>query len=163
MTRIITKYDAASAEHRHVFDVGPSPAAIEDADFRMNCKCGHRQRVLGFRFPYVPTSANVLHRYHYQYVSRLRRKLKDDAMYYAEPQREPFAQAVVSLTFMWSDKYRRDVDNYIAGSKGLIDALVARRWLVDDDAAHMTLEAHGITGTRTGEEVVDVSVTEASW
>ena len=139
---------------QHVY-VGPRPHEMEDGISARRCReCGWRERVI--RLPWIPPGSNQLHRMHHEEVARLRRQLHQDVSYLlleAGPVGDPLERARVTCDFRWRDGRRRDADNYLAGLKAGLDALVGR-WLVDDDVDHVEQLARGRTGTGEPDHVV---------
>ena len=56
------------------------------------------------------------------------------------PKDWPPYRAEVELTFHFPDRRRRDPDNYTAGCKALLDALVVNGLLADDSFDHISLK-----------------------
>ena len=52
---------------------------------------------------------------------------------YASWQAEPFLRAKVKIAYFFPDKQRRDPDNYAGAAKNIMDAIVARGLLPDDN------------------------------
>jgi len=96
-----------------------------------------------FVLPYIPPGSNQLARMHWSRVADWRRQVRDDVTLLVS--REPLIRrARVTYAFRWRTKTRHDPHNYVEALKPLMDALVGR-WLVDDD--QVTLEVHGVIGT----------------
>lgn len=138
----------------HVY-VGPSQAALEDGETARKCReCGWREHVL--ILGEIPPGTNDLHRMHHQAIGKLRARLKADAGWLIRESGvdgPPLEQARITLDFRWRTRTHRDADNYLAGCKGVIDAL-SGRWIVDDDVAHVEYVVRGHTGTGEPDRVV---------
>ena len=64
----------------------------------------------------------------------------------------PIEQAAVHLTFRYRRRGRRDLDNTIAASKGLLDGLVGPL-IPDDDYTHLVRLSASIEAPRSRDEV----------
>lgn len=61
-------------------------------------------------------------------------------------------RAKLTVTFIFPQQRRRDVDNLYARAKGVVDGVKRGGWIVDDDSAHLDLVVraevqHGVKAT----------------
>lgn|SRR5690606_21809401 len=88
--------------------------------------------------PGVPPSLNMMRNMHYHEWNR-EKQLWANIIALKAPRRpnKPFEKAVVTLTYHFKDRRRRDPDNY--SGKFLLDPLVDLGFLVDDSFDHVEL------------------------
>jgi len=80
-------------------------------------------------------------RLHHIPVYRAKRAAKEEMMWLVKEQgvpKEPMRKAKIDITFVASDKIRRDLDNLFSSMKAYIDGLVEVGLLWDDSADRVT-------------------------
>jgi hypothetical protein len=142
----------------------PEQHPRDDPGWTQHGNPGERSETIRFRLEGVPWSGNVRKRSHHMALYRHDRVwcaasgiLAGDARRKRRGVAFPFAVAHVTVTFRFAKSSRRDVDNYTAACKGILDGLKDGGLIVDDDTTHMTLavvlEVDRINGPSTIVEV----------
>lgn len=104
----------------------------------------------------LPPSPNKGEGWHWSVKNRNDEQWKNDSRRLAQHSRNsqtaghwPLEFASVKLTFHFATRRRRDLDNLVAASKGIIDGLVGV--LIQDDSwTHMALQVEGKLDKRDG-------------
>lgn len=95
--------------------------------------------MIEIQVPGIPPSLNQMRNMHHFEWNRTKREWAHLISLIAQRKRpsKPFEKAVVTLTYHFRDKRRRDPDNY--SGKFLLDPLVEMGFLVDDSFDHVEL------------------------
>jgi Holliday junction resolvase RusA-like endonuclease len=146
----------------------PEQHPRDDPGWTQHGNPGERSETIRLRLEGVPWSGNIRKRSHHMALYRhdrvwraasgilagdARRKHRNPSI----PWQFPWHKAAVTITFRFAKSSRRDVDNYTAACKGILDGLKDGGLIVDDDTTHMTLavvlEVDRINGPSTIVEV----------
>ncbi len=98
--------------------------------------------------PRLPLTANERLRLHWAAQRRDGKSWREALLAAGRPPREPPARAVVRLTI--HRRRLQDPDNQVASVKPILNALVARGWLVDDSADHVDPHVEECKGLAVG-------------
>lgn len=95
--------------------------------------------MIEIEIPGIPPSLNQMRNFHHYKWNREKQEWSNLITLLAAQKRpsKPFEYAVVTLTYHFKDKRRRDPDNY--SGKFLLDPLVDMGFLVDDSFDHVEL------------------------
>ncbi|PTM58360.1 hypothetical protein [Desmospora activa] len=98
-----------------------------------------RGAVIQIEVPGIPPSLNQMRNMHYYKLNRVKREWARLISIVSAARRpsKPFERVVVTLTYHFPDKRRRDPDNY--SGKFIMDALVDMGFLIDDSFDHVEL------------------------
>ena len=110
-----------------------------------------KKATLYIEIPYLPKSLNRILRMHRMAWEKYFTKCKNDVWALAHENgikrpKKPYQKAKIIMTFIFSDRGIRDLDNLIGGSKGMVDGIKAAKIIEDDCWQKLELEFKGELG-----------------
>jgi len=108
-------------------------------------------KTITITIPYLPISLNRIFRMHKMERGKYFKKCKNDVWALTHEKgksrpRNPYQKAKIVITFIFPDKGIRDFDNFLGGSKGVIDGIKAAKIIEDDCWRKLELHIRGEIG-----------------